>query len=318
VPSPDLLSPDSQSSNFLSPKEIEALIFLLDDPDEAIHRSVSERLAEQGIQIIPLLEKAWEHNLDPLLQERVEQLTHRIQYEDVRKALERWAADDAEDLMEAALLLDRYAYPERDQTAIREKVAELRRAVWLELSQYLTPLEKVHVVNQVLFRHLGFAGLDDLARDPRAAYLGTLLETRKGNPLSLGLLYLILAQQLELPVYGVRFPQHPLLAVTEGYLLDFARPALRDQVVFYLYPFRHGAVVTARDIEDNLQKAGVKARPEFYMPVSNRSMFREMLLILENLYRGKDQVDKATEIAGLRAVLQENALPAAEGGNSAG
>jgi regulator of sirC expression with transglutaminase-like and TPR domain len=268
-------------------------------------------LAEQGTTVLPLLEKAWEKNLDPLLQERVEQLTHQIQYNDVRRALARWAAEDGEDLLEAALLLDRYAYPERDQTALREKVAELRRAVWLELSQYLTPLEKVHVVNQVLFRHLGFAGLDDLARDPRAAYLGTLLETRKGNPLSLGLLYLILAQQLELPIYGVRFPQHPLLAVTEGYLLHFERSNLREHVLFYLYPFRHGAVVTARDIEDNLQKAGVKARPEFYLPVSNRSMFQEMLLILENLYRGKDLEAKATEVAGLRAVLLENALPAA-------
>jgi len=295
----------------LSQKEIEALIFLLDDPDEAIYRSVSERLAEQGTTVLPLLEKAWEKNLDPLLQERVEQLTHQIQFNDVRRALSRWAAEDGEDLLEAALLLDRYAYPERDQTALREKVAELRRAVWLELSQYLTPLEKVHVVNQVLFRHLGFAGLDDLARDPRASYLGTLLETRKGNPLSLGLLYLILAQQLELPIYGVRFPQHPLLAVTEGYLPHFERVDLREQVLFYLYPFRHGAVVTARDIEDNLQKAGVKARPEFYLPVTNRSMFQEMLLILENLYRGKDLEAKAAEVAGLRAVLLENALPAA-------
>ena len=65
--------------------------------------------------------------------------------------------------------------------------------------------------------------------------------------------------------------------------------------------------MTARDIEDNLQKAGMQARPEFYLPVSNRSMFREALSILEDLYIGKEEPGKAQEISELRKALGEAA-----------
>lgn len=315
----------------LSAKEIEALIFLLDDPDPDIFEQVSSRLLEAGPDVLPLLEQAWERDASPIFQERVEHLTHYIQFESVRKDLQTWAAEDGEDLLEAVLLLDRYAFPERDQQGIREKVAELRRAVWLELSQHLSPLERVHVINQVLFRHRGFAGLDDLARDPRAAFLSTVLETKKGNPLGLGLLYLVLAQQLELPVYGVRFPQHPLLAITDRYLSEFHQGTgnavsnglsgevapgegteesgelWKDRVLFYCYPFRQGAVVTAKDIRDNLRKAGLEIKPEVYQPVTNRVMMQEALLILEGMYKESEDAERAEEVRELRQALGEPA-----------
>ena len=107
----------------LSAKEIEALIFLLDDPDDEVFRTVAERLSTEGPSILPLLEKAWEKEANLLFQERIEHLTHHIQFEDVRQQLTIWSATDGEDLLEAVLLLDRYAYPERDQEMIREKVA---------------------------------------------------------------------------------------------------------------------------------------------------------------------------------------------------
>jgi regulator of sirC expression with transglutaminase-like and TPR domain len=286
-----------------SSSELQALLFLLDDPDEEVYRSVSSRLADCGTEVLPLLEKAWEDQRDAVVQRRIEVLTHQIQYADARHSISRWAADDAGDLLEAALILDRYAFPERDPYALRQAISELRQALWLELQRELSPLEKVHVINQYLYRIRRFQGPDEVARDPRYSYLSAVLEGRKGNPLGLGLLYAVLAQQLELPVYGIPFPQHPLLAMTSGYLGDLSDPNRAQLVEFYIYPYRQGAVVTARDIVNNLIRAGLTIQQAHYLPVSNADFFSGILQTLEALYREAGQEDKAGEIAGLREAL---------------
>ncbi len=287
-----------------SPSELQALLFLLDDPDEEVYRNVSSRLADCGTEVLPLLEKAWEDQRDAIVQRRIEVLTHQIQYADVRRSLQYWAQDDAGDLLEAALILDRYAFPERDPYALRQALSELRQALWLELQRELSPLEKVHVINQYLYRIRRFQGSDQAARDPKASYVSAVLESRKGNPLGLGLLYAVLAQQLELPVYGIPFPQHPLLAMASGYLSNFQDPDRAEQVEFYIYPFRQGAVVTARDIADNLARAGLPMKEEYFLPVSNLVFFAGILRTLEVLYREAGQEGKALDIAGLREVLE--------------
>ena len=295
----------------VSHRELDALITLLDDPDEEVFSSVSDRLFGLGPSVVPYLEAAWERDLDPSLQPRIEALVNRIQVASALDDFSTWLEEDSEDLLEAAIILDRLAFPGRDPATIRDAVAELRRAVWLELNNYLGPLEKVHVVNQVLFRLRGFDGLEDLATDPKASTLGSVLESRKGNPLSLGLLYLILAQQLELPIYGVPFPQHPLLAVTDGYLFDFERTDLRDQVIFYCYPFRSGAVVTARDIDDNLKRAGVETRPEYYLPVPNRAVIHEYLSVWRGQYVAGGEEDRAEDLTALMGRFRpDESLPA--------
>ena len=112
--------------------ELPALLFRLDDPDEEVYRLVSSRLADCGTSVLPMLEKAWEDQRDALVQRRIEVLTHQIQVADVTQSFGRWAEDDAGDLLEVALILDRYAFPERDPEALRHALSELRQGLWLE------------------------------------------------------------------------------------------------------------------------------------------------------------------------------------------
>ena len=53
----------------MDPKELKAIIALLDDPDKEVVNMISDTLLKRGIEAVPELEKAWENTLDEKLQE---------------------------------------------------------------------------------------------------------------------------------------------------------------------------------------------------------------------------------------------------------
>ena len=69
----------------MTKNELSALISLLDDPDEKIFQEIREKIKSIGSEVIPLLENAWETSFDSLLQNRVENLIHTIQFESINK-----------------------------------------------------------------------------------------------------------------------------------------------------------------------------------------------------------------------------------------
>ena len=65
--------------NNLKKTEIEALLRLLDDPDESVYNTAFEKLMGHGYEVIPELEKAWEQSFDEKIQGRLENLIQEIQ-----------------------------------------------------------------------------------------------------------------------------------------------------------------------------------------------------------------------------------------------
>jgi regulator of sirC expression with transglutaminase-like and TPR domain len=302
--------PESESnSDYSEDRELTALIKLLDDPDDEVFMHVSERLFTYGDNIIPNLEASWEtaqEEADTNQRARIEELIHRIQFDSICQDLKKWVTDEGEDLIEASLLFNRYAFPALDYQELREKIADIRRAIWIELTSFLSPIEKIKVINQVLFRHLGFSGSDNLIREAKGSYFSNLLESRKGNPIALCLFYLGLAQELQLPLYGVRLPHHPMLAWTEHYLHKDQNEKETDKsVVFYLSPFRRGSVVTAKEITYYLNRINQPDMPEYYRPVSNTELLIEIFQIQAGLYESQEETEKAGEMIILKKILSD-------------
>ena len=73
-------------------QEISALISLLDDPDERIFEEVRSKLLSMGQEIIPTLENAWENSFDAVIQNRIENIIHKIQFEKILGELKNWAS----------------------------------------------------------------------------------------------------------------------------------------------------------------------------------------------------------------------------------
>jgi len=141
----------------MSLKEVIALITLLDDPDEDIYSQVKDRFVTLGPPAIPHLETAWENSFDAIMQRRIEAIIHTIQFETLQKALKLWAKEDHEDLLKGILILSRYQYPDLDENSCEAATAN-KEDVWLELHEDLTALEKVKIINHILFEVHQFSG----------------------------------------------------------------------------------------------------------------------------------------------------------------
>src|SRR6185312_14362758 len=127
----------------LNKKEVTALISLLDDPDEKIFSTITSQLMNIGEKVIPVLEDAWEASLNPVLQTRIENIIHRIQYKKVFDSILKWKNENSDNLWEGALLVAKYMYPELEEEKLLKQVQIIKQDIWLELNDNLTALEKV-------------------------------------------------------------------------------------------------------------------------------------------------------------------------------
>jgi regulator of sirC expression with transglutaminase-like and TPR domain len=109
------------------------------------------------------------------------------------------------------VIIERLANPNCNYTELNQSIEAIRLAAWLELNDELTSFEKIKVLNHVLFLIQDLKGSTDTYHEASSSFLGDVLRNKTGNPLSLSIIYMILAQRLSIPVYGINMPQHFML-----------------------------------------------------------------------------------------------------------
>lgn len=287
--------------------EITALISLLDDPDEGIFSEVKAKLLEIGNHVIPELEAAWETSFDTLVQNRIENIIHKIQFQNIKDHLQLWAQPQNQNLLEGALLVARYQYPDLDEQKIRKQMEQIKQDVWIELNQGLTALEKVRVINHIIFDVHGYSGNTSNYHAPQNSYFNNVIESKKGNPLSLSILYCVIAQELNLPIYGVNLPEHFILSyVDTGEILPALTNDKADKVLFYINAFSKGSIFSNKEIDAFLKQLKLNPDSKYFEPCSNLAMIKRLLNNLIYSYQKLGYPDKIEELQQLQDCLPNN------------
>lgn len=281
-------------------KKLTALINLLDEPDDSVFRKIREKIFLFGSDAIPPLEKAWESSFDTLVQDRIGMIIQRIQQDILSVDFENWLKLGSSDLLKGFLLVSRTHYPDLDEEALTIQVEQMKMDIWLELNENMTALENVKVLNHVFFGVHQFDGNKIHPNAPRNFYLNNLLETKTGSTLSLGMLYLILARRLKLPIYGVDLPQHFILAYVSDE--EPANPA-ESTVLFYINPFNKGAVFTRREIELFIRQQNLKAEKSYFAPCTNTDIIRKLITSLSFSYNEAGLPEKSEELDCLLKIM---------------
>ena len=121
-------------------------------------------------------------------------------------------ADDASlSLIEAAAAIAQDEYPELDTQAVMADIDTLADRLKRRIPADAVPVQRLRWLNRYFFQELGFAGNVNDYYDPRNSYLHKVLETRRGIPITLAVLYIELATQIGLTARGVSFPGHFLI-----------------------------------------------------------------------------------------------------------
>src|SRR5207244_8882405 len=131
----------------------------------------------------------------------------RLHYRDLTEDLRQWNVSGHHDLMNGTLLVSKFQYPDLSTTNVFQEIEKIRRNIWLELNNYLTPLEQINIVTSILYSYYGLKGNEIAYTDSNEFLIHKILESKKGNQLGNGVLYLILCDLLDIPVRAVGVPK---------------------------------------------------------------------------------------------------------------
>lgn len=284
---------------------LQALIALMDDPDEQVYAHVRDRVLEIGPAAIQELQTSWEESdFGLLFQSRIENLIHEIQFEQCKTELTSWYASSTKDLLKGALIVAKYQYPGLEEKSVVDFIERMRRDCWLEINPNMTAFEAVRIINKVIFDQYGFVGNSKNYNSSSNSYINTVIEARKGNPLSLSLIYSIIAQKLELPIYGVNLPNHFILAYMDNNGTNlFMSNGNEYGVLFYINTFSKGSIFQKEDIQQFLQSIQVAQDASHFQPCSNSDIIRRMLTNLIAAFQQVGSQEKVNELCELRSLL---------------
>lgn len=287
-------------------KEISALFHLIDDPDEEVFGAVSNRIIDYGKGIIPNLENLWENTISEGTQERIELLIHRLHYRDLTEEFVAWNKNAHQDLLTGALLVARFQYPDLTTAQVFQEVEKLRRNIWLELNSYLTPLEQVNVLTSILYNYFNLRGGEVNYQNPEEFLINKQLESKRGNGIANGILYLILSELLDVPVKAINIPKQFVLGYFKAEY-DFERHADNPiyKTEFFIDPLS-GHVFTHKDVDNYFKRINVPPVPSYFKPVSNKRIIQSLLEEFSKCFDNDKNRYKQLELKMLSELITDN------------
>jgi regulator of sirC expression with transglutaminase-like and TPR domain len=286
-------------------KEIAALLNLIDDPDEDVFQTVSDKIISFGKDIIPNLENLWETIHNEHTQERIESLIHRVHYRDLTAEFTQWKNDPVNDLIQGALIVAKYHYPDLNSLNVLQEIEKIRRNTWLELNSYLTAFEKVNVLNSILFSYYKIKATEISYDSPDPFLLNKTLESRKGNAISIGILYAALCELLDIPVSPVNIPRQFILAYfDEAYLHVGDESRAMEKIMFFIDP-SNGQLYTHKDIESYFKRISVPPVPTYFKPMPHKRCIQLMLEELSKCFNDPNNQYKMDELNQLGDLLND-------------
>lgn len=283
--------------------ELNALVSLMDEPNDNMFSKIRNKVMSFGKLAIPVLEEAWVNTFADDNSKRIENLIDEIRQKEFVLDFNIWAGDSSRNIIEGFNILSNYLdtdFKKDHYTALFEKLV---RVIWLEINDSLTALEKIKVVNHVIYSVYKFNGHIGSNIKSDTYLLTKVLDYKMGNPLSMGILYIAIAQKLNIPVFGVNLPGHFVLA----YMDDFNDIRLPNEysesdVLFYINPVNKGAIFTRNEINHFIVQMKITVEPKFFLPCTNQVVIKRMI---SELIISFEKENNHSKTISLKALLRD-------------
>ncbi|GIV27083.1 MAG: hypothetical protein KatS3mg027_0897 [Bacteroidia bacterium] len=274
------------SKEYNTSKKIEALLQLIDDPDENVYSEVKQQLLMLGPVALPYLERIWNETMNNWIVQRVEEIIEDIKFNELARELIHWKYHKQEDLLYAVWLINHFQYPEISLEYLQKKIEQIKKDIWIEFAEDLTALEEITIINHIIYDVHQFSPNIANFYAIQNNYLHYVLENKKGNNISLGILYLIITQSLNLPVFAVNIPDYLILSYIndDTNLYDAKTDTIQEASLFYINPFSKGTLLQKEDIKEFLNQLQTPENSNYFIPCSNAVVIEKLIASFAQSY----------------------------------
>ena len=264
----------------LSSAQQDAFLSLLDDTSPAVRRALLARFTELGPAAAPFLQDI-ARGSNRILARHAAWFLDELQFSDPIAEFRGFIRSLNYELETGALLLARTVAPRlnagdccRELDAIATRCREL-------IVEPSSAREKCRVLNRVLFHEWGFHGNVEHYTDPRNSFIDQVLERRTGIPLSLSIIYLLVAERLGIDLEPVGLPGH------------FIVGCFIDDLPFFIDPFDRGVFRDAEEIFDLLRANNITPKASDLAPTPIREVLCRSCRNLVNHYTAAGEPERA-------------------------
>lgn len=264
----------------LSVAQREAFLSLLDDTSPAVRRALLVHFERLGPAAAPFLE-AVSRGSNRVLARHATWFLDELKFSDPVAEFRGFIRSLNYELESGALLLARTVAPDLNAGDCCKALDEIASRCRELIADPASPREKCRVLNRVLFHEWGFHGNVEHYTDPRNSFLDQVLARRTGIPISLSIVYLLVAERIGLNLEPVGLPGH------------FIVGCFADDLPFFVDPFDRGVFRDADEIFDLLRANNITPKASDLSPTPVREVLCRSCRNLVNHYTAAGETERA-------------------------
>ena len=287
----------------ISGTTLDALISLLDDQDEMVFLSVKEKLLSLGSDVLPKLEDSLSLADSVEHVRKLEEVISLLKREKLIDRMKIWINTENRTLVEGWLMVSSIHHPTISKEKIEISFQKIFREVWLEVSESMTSLEKVAVINHILFKVNSFVISNNDTPSVENVILDKLLFSKTGDVYSLTILYLIVCRNLHLDLLPIMLANKLLLVYEDNLAASLAFGTSADKYLFYINVAHRGSVISPKEVQflydKSLKYGKIVTRIE-----SDISLIKKLLNVMYLIYTNEGDQEKLLLTEDLLALFE--------------
>ena len=246
-----------------SESEIRALLNLLDDSNSEIYNSVKVELLNCGSEIIEFID---EYSKTATFKDRYDEIEAELRFSKIIEFLNINDFSKIETLEEFCFLLPEIEYSDIDRNYYADKLNLISIEIKDRIATTADPFEKLKRIIDYIFKELKYSGNTENYYELDNNFISSVVDRKKGNPITLSLLFIFICNRLNVPIKGIGLPGHFIT------LFNF------EKMEIYIDPFNFGNLLNLEECKQIVQKNGYAYSDEIMMPISNKK-------IIERIFR---------------------------------
>lgn len=277
-------------------EKLASVLKLLDDESTEIQRIVQNQLYENALEIV-LNKNGYRSGLNKVNQFQFDNLLNELHLEITIQAFRSLFGNATEDVdLEGAILIISYwSDPTANCAELMQQLDAMSISISADLPKTGHPLAFIGHISDYLFHELKISGNSTDYYNPDNSFLHKVIQTKKGIPITIAILYILISNRLGLPVYGVPLPGH--------FILKFYNE--EDEIFFD--PFYNGKVYSRQMCYRYLQNVNAENREKILNGCSNFDIVTRVLKNLQLVYSSYQyDTEKVIQIESILEMLESH------------